>query len=155
MLHDLFHEYELTDDPTRLEPDLVCGFLARSYWASERGRDVILRSIGNSICYGAYHAGQQVAFARVVTDQAVMFWLCDVFVAEEHRGRGLGTKLVEVILGDPRLKGLTGLLATRDAHSLYERFGFRRDGQRLMFRPPFPVDGGNPHAATPNRAAVA
>lgn len=129
-----FEDYEISDDPTRIELDAVSGFLGRSYWAANRSRDAIAQTIGNSLCFGAYQGAKQVAFARVVTDSAVMYWLCDVWVAEDHRGRGLGKALIEAIVTDPRLSGLAGILATQDAHELYERYGFKREGQRFMYR---------------------
>jgi predicted N-acetyltransferase YhbS len=153
-MHQQFQEYEISDDPSRLQLDVIAAFLARSYWAATRDRDTIERSLRNSIGFGAYRDGHQVAFARVVTDAAVMFWLCDVFVAEEQRGRGLGKALTRAVLEDPRLTGLAGVLATKDAHSLYEQFGFRRDGDRLMFRLPAPIAPVHPHVAIENRSAV-
>jgi len=80
---------------------------------------------------------KQVGFARVVTDRATFAWLCDVFVDEAHRGRGLGKRLVESVVGHPDLEGLAIVLATRDAHGLYERFGFVR---REMMRRPRPSE---------------
>ncbi len=134
----IFEGYEISDDPQRLDLDAVCRFLSRSYWAAQRARSAIARTIETSLCFGAYRGASQVAFARVVTDGAVMYWLCDVWVEEEHRGRGLGQALTDTIVTDPRLAGLAGILATQDAHALYERFGFKRDGQRFMFRLPVP-----------------
>src|SRR5512147_236350 len=87
-MHQQYDEYEISDDSSRLQLDVIAAFLARSYWAATRDRSTIERSVRNSIGFGAYLDGQQVAFARVVTDEAVVFWLCDVFVIEEHRGRG-------------------------------------------------------------------
>jgi GNAT superfamily N-acetyltransferase len=140
--------YEISDDPKRIELDTVARFLSSSYWASGRSREIIERSIEHSLCIGAYRDGEQVAFARVVTDFAVMFWICDVFVAEEHRGRGLGKTMMARILEDARLCQLTGLLATKDAHSLYAQFGFRREGERLMYRFSPQVVASMSHAGT-------
>ena len=78
----------------------------------------------NSLCFGAWKDGKQIAFARVVTDFATIFWLGDLIVDEAHRGHGLGKAFVEFILSSERLHGLNAILTTRDAHSLYEKFGF-------------------------------
>jgi GNAT superfamily N-acetyltransferase len=118
-------DLEISTDPTRIDLDVVFGFLSTSYWAQTRTRDVVKRSIANSIPFGAYSAGRQVAFARVVTDRAVFAYLADVFVVPEFRGRGISKALMRAILGHPALAGVTMiLLRTRDAHGLYAQFGF-------------------------------
>jgi len=105
---------------------VVCEFLQNSYWASGRRRSVIERSMKNSLCFGAYLSGRQVAFARVVSDRAVFAYLMDVFVLPEFRGRGISKALMRAILEHPDLQNLrVFLLATRDAHGLYSTFGFR------------------------------
>jgi GNAT superfamily N-acetyltransferase len=128
--------YVISEDALHLNLDRIVHLLGNTYWASARSRETIERSMRNSICFGVYHGNELVAFARVVSDLAVMYWLCDVCVAEAHRGRGLGKALIRAILEDERFEGLAGLLATQDAHSLYEQFGFRRDGARSMYRLP-------------------
>ncbi len=120
-------EYLVSTDKSRLSIDVIHAYLSRSYWASGRSRETIAATLKNSLCFGVYHLGQpveQVGFARAVTDYATMFWLCDVFILEEHRGQGLGKWLVQCILASPPLKGLKAYLATRDAHGLYSQFGF-------------------------------
>jgi len=119
--------YELSTDPARVDRDLVHRFLRdESYWARGISREVVDRCIENSLCFGVYRGPEQVAFARVVTDRAAIAYLGDVFVVQAHRGRGLGKWLVETVMADPDLQGLRRfLLGTADAHSLYERFGFR------------------------------
>jgi GNAT superfamily N-acetyltransferase len=119
---------EITTDRARLDRGLVHRFLAEeSYWARGRARDIVERSIENSLCFGAYRDGRQVAFARVVTDRCTFAWLADVFVVGGERGRGLGKRLIETVLAHPELVGVQRwMLGTADAHSLYERFGFRR-----------------------------
>ncbi|HYF75256.1 MAG TPA: GNAT family N-acetyltransferase, partial [Candidatus Nitrosocosmicus sp.] len=87
-------------------------------------REQIKKSIENSLCFGVYDAERQVGFARVVTDYSVMYWLCDVFVDEEYRGQGVGKLLVEYVVNHHDLKELNGILATRDAQGLYEKYGF-------------------------------
>ena len=130
--------YVLSDDKGLLQKDAVCALVQGSYWGNTRSREAIEKSLETSLCYGAYENGVQCAFSRVVTDFAVMFWLCDVLVDEEHLGRGLGKGLVEMVLDTPVLAGLTGVLATRDASGLYARYGFLRDteGRFMRRRPP-------------------
>jgi GNAT superfamily N-acetyltransferase len=119
-------EFEISTDPARLDIDLIHSFLATSYWANGRRRSVVERSIRNSLCFGVYRAGRQVAFARVVSDRAVFAYLMDVFVLPEFRGRGISKALMRSVLGHPDLQNLrVFLLATRDAHDLYAQFGFR------------------------------
>ena len=117
--------FEISTDPGRLDLGwLVAALSERAYWALGRPKDVILRSIEGSICYGLYTEGRQVGVARVVTDQATFAWLCDVFIDEAWRGRGLGAWLVETVVADPRLAGLRRfVLATRDAGRLYQHHG--------------------------------
>ena len=117
--------FEISTDPARLDIDLIHNFLETSYWAKGRRRSVVERSIRNSLCFGAYLAGRQVAFARVVSDRAVFAYLMDVFVLPEFRGRGISKALMRSILEHADLQNLRFfLLATRDAHDLYAQFGF-------------------------------
>jgi GNAT superfamily N-acetyltransferase len=128
--------YELTTDPGRVDVDRVHGWLSeQSYWAKGRERDVVERSIAGSTNYSVFGEapghetpnghGLLAAFARVVTDGATFAWICDVFVDEQHRGRGLGSWLVESIVEDLSAAGVQRfVLATRDAHEVYRRVGF-------------------------------
>jgi N-acetylglutamate synthase-like GNAT family acetyltransferase len=112
-------------DPSRLDMGVIHGFLAQSYWARGIPRALVERAVRNSLCFGLYEGERQVGFARVVSDQATFAYLADVFVLESHRGRGLSKILVAAVVADPRLQGLRRwMLATRDAHGLYARFGF-------------------------------
>jgi GNAT superfamily N-acetyltransferase len=120
---------------------LIHDFLSnRSYWAKGRPPEVTHRAFDHSLCFGLYERGRQVGLARVVTDRATFGWLCDVFVLENYRGRGLAKWLVACVLGHPDVRGLRRvLLGTRDAHGLYERHGFTplADPTRFLevFRP--------------------
>jgi len=120
------NEYILTDNKSRLDLDAVCALLHATYWAAERPRELIEKSIQHSICFGLFHGGQQVGFTRAVTDYATFAWICDVVIAPGHRGQGLGKWIMECVLAHPDLKTATLVLRTRDAHTLYERFGFER-----------------------------
>ncbi len=117
---------ELSTDPARLDRTLIHEFLSgQSYWATGVPRAVIERAIEHSLCFGVYLEGTQVAFARVVTDRATFAYLADVFVQPAHRGAGIGKWMLGGILRHPDLQGLRRfILATRDAHELYARFGF-------------------------------
>ena len=127
-------EYLISDDLTKLDLDVIHKFLSEhSYWARGIPREVVARSIANSLCFGVYALGnanpdsgwRQVGFARVTTDRATFAYLADVFVLPEHRGRGLSKRLMEAVLAHPDLQGLRRwMLATADAHDLYRRFGF-------------------------------
>jgi GNAT superfamily N-acetyltransferase len=119
-------DLEISTDASRLDRDLICGFLQSSYWAKGRQRSVIERAIEHSLCFGAYLDDRQVGFARVVSDRAVFAYLMDVFVVPEWRGHGIAKALMRTVLAHPDLQHLrTFLLATRDAHGLYATLGFR------------------------------
>jgi GNAT superfamily N-acetyltransferase len=125
----------ISTDRSLLDVPLIERMLHGSYWAAGRPRDVIERSIANSICFGVYTAGQQVAFARVITDRAVFAYLSDVFVVPEFRGQGVAKALVGAILTYQELQGIQlFLLRTRDAHGLYAPFGFEpvKNPEELM-----------------------
>ena len=118
-------EFEISTDPARLDVPAVHEFLKNSYWAKGIPVEVVRRSIGNSLCYGIYQGSTQVGFARVITDRATFCYLADVFVLEPYRGRGLSKWLMECIMGHPDLLGVRRwMLATQDAHGLYQQYGF-------------------------------
>ena len=109
-----------------LDVDVIHGFLTRSYWAGGISREKVARSLEGSLCFGLFVDGRQAGFARVISDRTTFAYLCDVFVLEEFRGRGLGKRLIAAVRAHPELAGLRRfLLSTRDAHGLYEPFGFR------------------------------
>lgn len=119
--------YVLSTDPSRLDVTAVHGWLSNdSYWARNISRTTVERAIANSLNFGLYAPdGRQAGFCRVVTDRATFAWLCDVFVLPEHRGLGLSKWLVRQMLAHPDLQNLRRhLLATFDAHTLYQRFGY-------------------------------
>jgi GNAT superfamily N-acetyltransferase len=118
--------FRISTAPGRLDLDVIHGFLWNSYWAAGIPREVVERSIRGSLCFGLYReSGGQIGFARVITDRATFAHLADVFVREPWRGRGLSKWLLETILAHPELQGLRRFsLGTKDAHTLYARFGF-------------------------------
>lgn len=127
--------YVISDDKAQLQFDWVLGQLQATYWAAERSAETMRRAIAGSVCFGAFdpQTGRQVGFARVVTDFATFAWICDVVIDPAHRGRGLGKRLMATIVADPRFATTSLNLATRDAHGLYEQFGFARI--EMMRRP--------------------
>ena len=119
------HTYEISTDSSRLDIDAIHAFLSQSYWSPGIPRAKVARAIENSLCFGAFWDGQQVGFARVVTDKTTFAYLCDVYVLEAHRGRGLAQQLMDRVVAHPDLQGLRRMmLATRDAHALYAKYGF-------------------------------
>ena len=132
----------ISTDPERLDLDFVCRSLHTTYWAGNRPRAVIEASIRNSVCFGVYakDGGRQVGFARVVTDHATVSWICDVFIAEGERGQGLGKWLMACVTEHPCVKHSLSVLGTRDAHGLYEKYGYVR--AKLMRRPPPQAESG-------------
>ena len=127
--------YAISTDPARLDRTVIHDFLRGSYWAAGIPRETVDRSIDNALCFGVYEGDAQVGFARVVPDRATVAYLADVFVLASHRGHGLAVWMMETIRAHPDLQGLRRwILMTRDAHGLYEKFGFRtlEDARRCM-----------------------
>ena len=115
----------ISTDPADVELDwLVEALSKRAYWALGRSRDVIERSIANSLCFSAIQDGRQVGFARVVTDQATFAWVCDVFVDERVRGQGIGKQLMAAVTDDPRLAGLKRTMLATSSPAFYTPFGY-------------------------------
>jgi len=139
MRRPIANGYELDDDRDRVDVDAVHAFLStEAYWVTGRSRDTVERLVRESSRVIAAYApdGSLVGFERVMTDGSNMAWLGDVFVLEGHRGRGVGTELVREAVEDPSAADCLWYLNTRDAHRLYERFGFRpADPGRTMTRP--------------------
>ena len=118
-------EFTISTDQTKLDLDMICNFLQSAYWANQRSRKTVLKSLEHSLCFGLYHHEQQIGMVRVISDFATFAYLCDVFVIKDYRGRGLGKYLMQTVLEYPELTGLRRvLLATKDAHGLYSQFGF-------------------------------
>jgi len=131
-------QYVISTDGARLDLSLIHNFLTTSYWATGRPLEVIRRSIDHSLPFGIYTGDRQVGFARVITDYATFAWVADVFILPQHRGRGLSKWLMEIMMAHPQLQGFRRwVLSTKDAHGLYERFGFMKlyRPERWMERP--------------------
>lgn len=120
--------YDISADARRLDFDAIHAYLSRSYWAARIPRATVVLAARNSVCVGAYDTatGAQVGFARVVTDHATFAYVCDVYVLEGHRGRGIAKAMMWSIMDHPAIGSARRvMLATRDAQGLYGRFGFR------------------------------
>jgi GNAT superfamily N-acetyltransferase len=118
-------DYIISNDQDKLQINVIHGYLTRSYWSKDIAYNTVKSSVDNSYCFGLYSGEVQVGFARLITDYTTFAYLADVFVLEEHRGKGLSKWLMEVILNSDELQGLRNwMLKTRDAHGLYKKFGF-------------------------------
>ena len=128
--------FELDDDPARIDVDAVFDFLSlHAYWAKGRPRELVERLIRESQrVVGLYDDGRQIGFSRTFSDGASVSYLADVYVLPDYRGRGLGVELVRASVEEGPYKDTRWLLHTRDAHALYEKFGFRKPGERLLER---------------------
>lgn len=138
MRRDLGKGYELDDGRERVDRDAVHRYLSEdSYWAKGRSREVQDGLIdGSQRVVGLYCDGRQVGFSRTVSDGHVHAYLADVYVLEEHRGRGLGVELVRFSVEEGPFAGCRWILHTEDAHDLYRRFGFEKPNERLLERSP-------------------
>ena len=115
----------ISTDPTRLDVDAIHAYLTQSYWAAGIAKSVVAKSLKASLCFGLYEGSRQIGLARVITDKATFAYLCDVYVLENYRGRGLGKWLIGVVRSHPDLQNMRRfVLVTRDAHGLYEQSGF-------------------------------
>ena len=130
-----FQEYHrdnftVSTDPARLDLDAIHGYLSHAYWAEGRPREIIAKSLENSLNFGLYDGEKQIGLARVVTDYVLYAYLCDVYVLEEYRGQGLGKWLLSCMMSYPGFDSLRlWTLRTRDAHGLYRQFGFTEVAQ--------------------------
>ena len=120
-------DYIISTDPSHLDLPWIQNYLANeAYWARGITCQVFQKSVENSLCFGVYHQGKQIGFARVISDFATFAYIGDVFVAQNYRSQGLGKWLLETMLDFPELQGLRRwMLVTSDAHGLYEQHGFK------------------------------
>ena len=132
-------KFYIKTDLEAMDVDFIHDYLSNtSYWAEGRSRELVLKSMENSLCFGLFTgSGEQIGFARLVTDYVVFAWLMDVFIEASYKGKGLGKKLVQHIVELPHLRQVNGIgLRTKDAHGLYEKFGFQKigDAENWMLR---------------------
>ena len=122
------NEYYVTTDNSKLDFDFIHDKITNSYWANGRTREAMKKVMENSLNFGLFHNEKQIGYARVITDYHTFSYLCDVIIDEDYRGKGLGKLLMDEVLNYPELKIMKRwLLFTRDAHGLYEQFGFIKD----------------------------
>jgi len=125
-MRTIFEGYEINDDKNQLQLSVVHRMLKGAYWCKGIPEGILAAAIEKSLCFGVYKTKEQVGFARVITDHTTFAWLCDVIIDENHRGQNISKELMKVILKHPSLQGLRRIcLATKDAHKLYEQFGFK------------------------------
>lgn len=129
-------DYRIVEDLSEMKLDDIVRLLRMTYWADKRPVEKIEKSIKNSKCYGLYVSGVEnlVGFARIISDYATNYYLCDVIIDEEYRHKGLGNALVSHIVSAPELEGLRGILVTKDAQTLYSKYGFEVVNDRAMFK---------------------
>ena len=130
--------YRIIEETSQINMDDVVRLLKTTYWANKRSKEQIRVSMDNSSCYGICLDDEQklIGFARVITDHATTWYLCDVVIDPEYQHQGLGKALVSYIASLPEYKGLRGFLFTRDAHGLYEKYGFETVEGRAMVKAP-------------------
>ena len=130
--------YRIVDGSEKMKTEEIARLLKMTYWADKRPAETIEKSIRNSSCYGIYADGEDrlTGFARVISDYATSYYLCDVIIDPEFQHQGLGTALVSHIVSRPEYAGLRGFLITRDAHGLYRKFGYEVVNDRVMVKAP-------------------
>jgi len=119
-------DYLISTDKSKIDIIAVHAYLTRSYWSENIPFEIVKRSIEHSLCFGVYNKTKQIGFARVISDNTTFAYLADVYILEDERGKGLSKWLMECILNHKELQGLRNFsLMTKDAQSLYERYGFK------------------------------
>ncbi len=107
-----------------IDKDFVIDELQKTYWANSRSKEMILLSLSHSLCYSGFIENKQIGFMRIVTDYSTIAYLCDVIIAEEFQSLGIAQKMLSEIFANPELKSVNWMLRTKDAHGLYQKFGF-------------------------------
>lgn len=119
-------KYKVSDEKNLLQIERIHSLLKETYWSKGIPKETVQVAIKGSLCFGVYDGSLQIAFARVITDKATFAWICDVIVDEKYRGKGVAKSLMQFIVEHPEMQGLRRIcLATKDAHSLYEKFNFK------------------------------
>jgi GNAT superfamily N-acetyltransferase len=117
---------KISTDKSLIDVDYVSDFISGSYWGKGRSRETMKTCTDNSLNFGVFLNQKQIGYGRVVTDYAQFAYILDLFIDKEHRGKGFGVELINEIMNHPKLKNIkVWRLATNDAHTLYEKFGFR------------------------------
>jgi GNAT superfamily N-acetyltransferase len=133
-------EFTISTDKNKIDMVYVHEFLSNSYWSPGVPMETVKRAMEVSLSFGVYHNDKQIGYARMITDKTNFAFMADVFIDEKFRGQGLGKWLIEAILTHPELQGLRSImLATKDAHTLYEKFGFAKisnPNRFMVYNPP-------------------
>ena len=131
-------QYRIVSSADNIKSEEVLRLLKMTYWANNRTIEQIEESLANSFCYGMFLAEEErlVGFARVISDLATTYYLCDVIIDPEYQHQGLGKALVSHIISLPQYRKLRGILLTKDAHGLYEKYGFETVNDRAMVKAP-------------------
>ncbi|MEM8927326.1 MAG: GNAT family N-acetyltransferase [Bacteroidota bacterium] len=125
---------QISSDRSLLDVNKIHGVIKNSYWGSYRSVEQTKKTIENSLCFGAYRAEEQIGFARVLTDEVVLAHIMDVVIFEGYKGKGIGKILMEYILKDPRVRDVLSItLKTKDAHTFYEKYGFKKVGNSKLW----------------------
>jgi GNAT superfamily N-acetyltransferase len=127
-----YQDYSISDDKQLVDIDKVHDLLSATYWANGRTWHQVEESLKHSMCFSVFKGDKQIGFARVVTDHVLFAWIADVVIDPRHRGRGIGKFLMSVLIAHPKIPQHMQLLRTKDAHELYEKYGFER--QECMVR---------------------
>lgn len=138
MIREIKMNFRIIEGADQIDTDEVVSLLKTTYWANKRSKEQIGKSMEHSSCYGVYLDDEQklVGFARVISDFATTYYLADVVIDQAYRHQGLGKALVSYIVSLPEYTGLRGLLLTKDAHGLYEKYGFETVDGRAMVKSP-------------------
>ena len=124
----------IVDDSSQVDLDVVYDLLKKTYWAKDRSKETIAKTIENSLCFSVFKNDKQIGFARVVTDFATFSWIADVIIEPRFRRQGIGKFLMQCVTEHPAIKSTTQTLRTRDAHGLYEKFNFERSEFMVRLR---------------------
>ena len=132
----------ITDDKEKMQFNLIVEMLQNTYWARKWSKETIKVAMENSMCFGVISEGKQIAYARCVTDNATMYWLCDVVVSYEYRNQGIGKKLIHFIVTHNKLKSLMGILSSNHAKDFYKKYGFKLSVNGFMIKTAdkFPIE---------------
>lgn len=133
-METIFKDYIITDEKEKMQLDVIVELLKSVYWAKGWSLDIIKKALDNSICFGVFYREKQIAYARCVTDDATMYWLCDVVVEKEYRNKGIGSALVDYIVSHEKLNNLMGILSSNHSKELYKKYGFKLSSNGFMIK---------------------
>ena len=133
-METIFKDYIITDEKEKMQLDVIAELLKGVYWAKSWSLDIIKKALDNSICFGVFYREKQIAYARCVTDDATMYWLCDVVVEKEYRNKGIGSALVDYIVSHEKLNKLMGILSSNHSKELYKKYGFKLSSNGFMIK---------------------